>query len=130
METYEVDQAAEILEELLDRADAGEIIGITRGGKLVARLLVPDAAAMDPPPFKCRISSAPHWRMTDSPTPPKPRARRLKAVGIAFVPVPSQRKRHDGWAPARQRDFLVALHATGVVATAARSVGMSGRSAY
>jgi len=47
METYEVDQAAEILEELLDRADAGEVIGITRKGKLVAQLLVPDPAAVE-----------------------------------------------------------------------------------
>ena len=47
METYEVDQAAEILEELLDRADMGEIIGITRSGKLVAQLLVPDPNAIE-----------------------------------------------------------------------------------
>jgi hypothetical protein len=68
--------------------------------------------------------------MTLSPTPPKPRARRLKAAGIAFVPVRTERKRHDGWTPARQQAFLVALYATGVVAIAAKSVGMSGRTAY
>ncbi len=68
--------------------------------------------------------------MTDSPTPPKPRARRLKAAGLAFVPVRPARKRHDGWTPARQQAFLVALHATGVVATAASAVGMSAQTAY
>ena len=68
--------------------------------------------------------------MTASPTPPKPRARRLKAAGVAFVPVRTAIKRHDGWTPARQQGFLVALHATGVVATAAQAVGMSAQSAY
>ena len=47
METYEIDQAAEILEQLLERADMGEIIGITRNGKLVAQLVVPDPAAIE-----------------------------------------------------------------------------------
>ncbi|MEZ0244561.1 MAG: hypothetical protein ACAH11_14395 [Sphingomonas sp.] len=68
--------------------------------------------------------------MSDSPTPRTRRPRRLKAAGIAFTPVPTTRKRHDGWTPARQRDFLAALYACGVVATAARAVGMSGRTAY
>ncbi len=67
--------------------------------------------------------------MTDTPT-PKPRTRRLKAAGIAFTPVRTLRKRHDGWTPARQRDFLAALYACGIVVTAARSVGMSAKSAY
>ena len=68
--------------------------------------------------------------MTDSPAPPKPRARRLKAAGVAFASVPTARKRHDGWTPQRQRDFLAALYACGVVATAAKAVGMSTRTAY
>lgn len=68
--------------------------------------------------------------MTDTSSPPKPRARRLKAAGVAFVPVRTARKRHDGWTPAKQQGFLVALHATGVVATAAQSVGMSAQTAY
>jgi len=46
------------------------------------------------------------------------------------VPVRPARKRHDGWTPDRQRDFLAALHATGVVAAAARAAGMSAKSAY
>lgn len=66
--------------------------------------------------------------MTDSATAPR-RARR-KAAGLSFTPVPLARKRHDGWSPDRQQRFLAALHAMGVVATAAKSVGMSGRSAY
>lgn len=40
------------------------------------------------------------------------------------------RARHDGWTPERQHDFITALAETGCVAEAARSVGMSPRSAY
>jgi hypothetical protein len=47
-----------------------------------------------------------------------------------FTPVPLTRHRHDGWTPERQRGFIAALAETGVVARAARSVGMSGASAY
>ncbi|WP_213981955.1 type II toxin-antitoxin system prevent-host-death family antitoxin [Sphingomonas sp. dw_22] len=36
---YEVDQAAAMLDTLLDRVEAGEVIGLTRNGKLVARLI-------------------------------------------------------------------------------------------
>ncbi len=39
MAIYEIERAAEILDELLDRVEAGETIGITRAGKLVARLV-------------------------------------------------------------------------------------------
>lgn len=42
MATYEVEQAAAILEELLDRVEAGETIGLTRDGRLVARLIPPN----------------------------------------------------------------------------------------
>jgi hypothetical protein len=38
--------------------------------------------------------------------------------------------RHDGWTPQRQRGFLEALADSGSVESAARSVGMSARSAY
>lgn len=47
-----------------------------------------------------------------------------------FTPVPLTRHRHDGWTPERQRGFIAALAESGVVARAARSVGMSGASAY
>lgn len=47
-----------------------------------------------------------------------------------FTPVPITRRRHDGWTPARQRAFIAALATTGVVASAARSVGMGVTSAY
>ena len=49
---------------------------------------------------------------------------------IAFTPVPRQRRRQTGWSPERQRLFLFALSRCGSVARAARSVGMSARSAY
>jgi len=47
-----------------------------------------------------------------------------------FTPVPSTRNRHDGWTAQRQSAFLVALAKLGLVAAAARAVGMSARSAY
>ena len=49
---------------------------------------------------------------------------------IAFTPVPRQRARRTGWSPERQQMFLFALSRCGSVARAARSVGMSPRSAY
>ncbi|HET7709784.1 MAG TPA: hypothetical protein VFK50_09670 [Sphingomicrobium sp.] len=49
---------------------------------------------------------------------------------IAFTPVPRARARRTGWSPDRQRLFLFALSRCGSVARAARSVGMSARSAY
>ena len=59
--------------------------------------------------------------MTDSPHPaPDP---------LAFTPVPG-RARHDGWTPERQRRFIEALAAIGVVAAAARAVGRSATAAY
>lgn len=47
-----------------------------------------------------------------------------------FTPVPLTRGRKDGWTPARQRIFIAALQATGVVAKAAKAAGMSAVSAY
>ncbi len=49
---------------------------------------------------------------------------------LDFTPVGLQRKRRDGWTPARQRAFIAALARCGSVAAAAREVGMSPRSAY
>jgi len=49
---------------------------------------------------------------------------------FAFEPVPSASSRHDGWTPDRQRLFIAALALIGMVSAAARSVGMSRKSAY
>ena len=65
-------------------------------------------------PLPARIS----WWMDDSPD------------DFAFDPVPSASTRHDGWTPERQRGFIHALSQIGMVAAAARHVGMSRKSAY
>ena len=49
---------------------------------------------------------------------------------IDFTPVPRLRARRNGWTEARQRGFIFALARCGSVAAAARSVGMTKRSAY
>jgi hypothetical protein len=49
---------------------------------------------------------------------------------LAFDPVPSRTNRHDGWTPEKQRAFIQALSRIGVLTMAARSVGMSAKSAY
>ena len=49
---------------------------------------------------------------------------------IPFDPVPRQRQRRGGWSAERQRGFIAALARCGSVAGAARSVGMTPRSAY
>jgi hypothetical protein len=49
---------------------------------------------------------------------------------IAFTPVPRRRVRRNGWTAERQQRFLFALSRCGSVARAARSVGMTARSAY
>jgi hypothetical protein len=46
-----------------------------------------------------------------------------------YVPV-ELRPRHDGWTPARQHDFLLALSQSACVEEACRAVGMSPASAY
>ena len=56
--------------------------------------------------------------MSDSPDP------------LAFTPVPTGSRRHDGWTPVRQRQFIDALAATGTVGGAVKAVGMSRNSAY
>ena len=60
--------------------------------------------------------------MNESPLPPSP--------PTLFIPMPSRRNRHDGWTPARQELFIIHLEQLGVVSAAARSVGMSPKSAY
>ena len=47
-----------------------------------------------------------------------------------FDPVPRQRVRRGGWTEERQRGFIAALVKCGSVAAAARSVGLTPRSAY
>ena len=49
---------------------------------------------------------------------------------IAFTPVPRRRRRRNGWSEERQRAFIFALSRCGSVATAARAVGKTPRSAY
>ena len=51
-------------------------------------------------------------------------------VAPSFIPVPMQRRRHDGWTPERQIAFIRVLSVTGQVAEACRAVGMSRKSAY
>ena len=49
---------------------------------------------------------------------------------IEFTPVPRQRRRRGGWSEENQRAFIAALACCGSVARAARSVGLTPRSAY
>jgi len=49
---------------------------------------------------------------------------------IQFTPVPRLRKRRGGWTEDNQRAFIAALAQCGSVARAARSVGLTPRSAY
>lgn len=65
------------------------------------------------------LSTPVSWSMHDSPDDP-----------FGFEPVPSGSTRHDGWTPERQRGFIHALSQIGMVAAAARHVGMSRKSAY
>ncbi|MGD9812399.1 MAG: hypothetical protein AB7U35_13885 [Sphingobium sp.] len=63
-----------------------------------------------------------------------PRSRKRRPAGKAtpetpFNPIPL-RERHDGWTADRQIAFIDALAASGCVTDAARTVGMSLRSAY
>lgn len=61
---------------------------------------------------------------------PKPRRPASKAMpDLPFHPIPL-RERHDGWNADRQIAFIDALAASGCVTDAARTVGMSVRSAY
>ena len=49
---------------------------------------------------------------------------------LAFTPVPTARRRRDGWTPERQHAFILALAQLGLAGAAAREVGMSRKSAY
>jgi len=41
MESFDIEQVREMLEELLDRVESGETIGTERDGRLVAKLIPP-----------------------------------------------------------------------------------------
>lgn len=49
---------------------------------------------------------------------------------LAFPPVPARRSRHDGFGPARQRAFIQNLAVHGIVSVAARTAGVTPRSAW
>lgn len=59
-----------------------------------------------------------------------PPALMLAGTCLAFTPVPGQRHRADGWTPATQTNFILALEAMGSVGQASKAVGMGRRSAY
>lgn len=60
-------------------------------------------------------------------TPPAPL---LADTCLAFIPVPLERRRADGWTAETQANFIRALEAMGSVGKAARAVGMGRASAY
>ena len=49
---------------------------------------------------------------------------------LAFTPVSLARARHDGWTARKQQLFIDRLALIGLVSAAAKSVGMSAKSAY
>ncbi len=49
---------------------------------------------------------------------------------FSSLPAPADQSRVDGWSPARQRQFLETLAATGVITTACDAVHISPRAAY
>ncbi len=68
--------------------------------------------------------------MTDSPPPTAPAQLLADEDLLTFTPVPLDRKRSNGWTPAQQERFILALHVMGSVGQAAKAVGMSRQSAY
>ena len=68
--------------------------------------------------------------MKQAKKPHRPETETAPKEDIVFTPVPAKRKRASGWTPKRQRGFIRQLGRIGVVAAAARSVGMSPKSAY
>ena len=63
-------------------------------------------------------------------SPRAPRAPRARPAEITSFPPAQPRARHDGWTPARQHDFILALAESGCVTEAAAAVGMVVRNAY
>jgi hypothetical protein len=71
-----------------------------------------------------------NMRMTDSP-PQIPSTLLLPdEEQLAFTAVPLDRRRNNGWTPAQQERFIIALEAMGSVGQAVKAVGMSRQSAY
>jgi hypothetical protein len=69
-------------------------------------------------------------RMTDSPKQTPPTVLLPDKEQLAFTAVPVDRKRNNGWTPAQQERFIVALSVMGSVGQAVKAVGMSRQSAY
>lgn len=67
--------------------------------------------------------------MAESPSPTPPPLR-LADSDLAFPAVPQTRKRGNGWSPAQQERFILALEVMGSVGSAAKAVGISRASAY
>jgi hypothetical protein len=68
--------------------------------------------------------------MTDSPQQTPPTLLLPDEELLTFTPVPLDRKRNNGWTPAQQERFIVALTVMGSVGQAVKAVGMSRQSAY
>ena len=68
--------------------------------------------------------------MTDSSSPTPPALLLADEGLLAFTTVPLDRRRANGWTPAQQERFILALHVMGSVEQAAKAVGMSRQSAY
>src|SRR4029450_13394987 len=68
--------------------------------------------------FPTRQTSASSWSMDD------------KELHLDFAIVPRRRHCRNGWTAERQLGFIAALTECGSVSRAARSVGMTSRSAY
>jgi hypothetical protein len=69
-------------------------------------------------------------KMTDSPQITPPTKLLPDEELLAFTAVPLDRKRNNGWTPAQQERFIVALSVMGSVGQAVKAVGMSRQSAY
>jgi hypothetical protein len=68
--------------------------------------------------------------MTDSHQQTPPALLLAHEEQLAFTPVPLDRKRANGWTPAQQERFILALTVMGSVGQAVKAVGMSRQSAY
>jgi hypothetical protein len=68
--------------------------------------------------------------MTDSPQITPPTLLLPNEELLAFTAVPLGRKRANGWTPAQQERFILALTVMGSVGQAVKAVGMSRQSAY
>lgn len=79
-------------------------------------------------PLRRNLCPTPHkyvpvWFMNQNSNSPKQAA-------TTFTPVPRQRKRHDGWTPERQTEFIQALAECACIDEACARVGVSRSAAY